>query len=553
MSRCQNSTIHTYPVVTAPAVSAAIYLCLVPPLFAPGQIAHAVVSVAAGLIGSVLPIGAIHRNETGEGGVYGDETAVNPTQRRLEIVARVCLGIALAALILTVRLPRGTGIPRYAIDTTGEVTVFGRAVEDLRPSATGTRALRIALDEVRDRRDWRGSARGEIVVLWDGPESLLAADGVRRLVPLRHDGIAVVLNADERNDTASDGSAEIRGYRWVSVEDMTVTPTTRRDVEARRFVRTAIRRRLARLSSSSRGVLAALILGDRRGLDRELSENVRKSGAAHILALSGMHLGVLAALLAVATRRLLPRGSAAVIGCVVLGWYVWVAGTIPSLLRAYAMVCVGAVATLRYRRVPPLVILARGIVVLCAIDPGITGELGFQYSVLALAGLLLLAPGVVAWGEYLLPRRVALYGGTSLAALLVTAPLSIALFGAFYPAGVIMAGVLSAVVVVQIWIGLVYIGVARIPVVGTVLASITEGVTAALARLAAVGAMVPGFDHVAIPAPDGEGIEIQQPEVIIVAVLLLVSLWWCVLLLRRRRRARWRIEGSRWNESHLDY
>jgi competence protein ComEC len=339
----------------------------------------------------------------------------------------------------------------------------------------------------------------------------------------------------------------------VSVADLEVTPTARRDVPIRRRLRSGIQNRLARLSSSSRGVLAALILGDRRGLAPELSENVRKSGAAHVLALSGMHLGVLAALLALGTRRLLPRGIAVMIGCTVLGAYVWVAGAIPSLLRAYAMVCIGAVAVLRHRRVPPVVILARGIVVLCVIEPGITGELGFQYSVLALAGLLLLAPGVVAWGEYLLPRQIALYGGTSLAALLVTAPLSVALCGSFYPAGIIMAGALSAGVVLQIWIGLVYIGVAGVPVLGTFVGGVTEGVTGVLGRIAAAGARVPGFDRVAVPASAEGGFGIRQPLVILVSVLLLVSLWLCVLLLRRRRRLRWRCEGSRWNESHLDY
>jgi len=518
----QNTTSRPYPVVTAPAVTAAVYLCLLSPVLYPARSAHAIGAIGAVLLGSIVIV-------------------IVPGLPGRLVIARICVGIALASSLLALRIPPSGDVPFWAIDVRGPVTVVGHAAEDLRPSAGGTRALRVTLDDVHDRRGWRGSAQGELVILWDGPETLLTSRGDRRVVPLRHDGITVTLEAGPG------------AFRWVSVADITVTPASRRDVSVRRTARSGIRNRLGRLSSSSRGVLAALILGDRAGLDAVLSENVRRSGAAHVLALSGMHLGVLAALLAVATRRLVPRGIAVILGCVLLGVYVWIAGPIASLLRAYAMVCVGAVAILRHRRVPPLVILARSVVVLCAIDPGITRELGFQYSVLALTGLLLLAPGVVAWGEYLLPRRVALYGGTSLAALLVTAPLSVVLFGAFYPAGIIMAGVLSALVVLQIWIGLVYLGVAGVPVVGTAVGQLTEGVTGVLGRVAAAGARVPGFDQVAVPAGRDRGFQLQQPGVIVVSGLLLVSLWLCVLLLRRRRRTRWCTEGSRWNESHLDY
>ena len=137
----------------------------------------------------------------------------------------------------------------------------------------------------------------------------------------------------------------------------------------------------------------ALTTGLRGSLDKQLTENFRAAGTAHVLAISGLHIAMVGGLalgvgaLAVGRRwqlyLLLPLAAV---------WsYAALAGFSPSVTRAAIMASAYLLARAmgRQRSVLPAVGLAAGLMV--AVDPAILGSVSFQLSFAAVAGIALLA------------------------------------------------------------------------------------------------------------------------------------------------------------------
>jgi len=86
------------------------------------------------------------------------------------------------------------------------------------------------------------------------------------------------------------------------------------------------------------GLAAALLVGDRESLDPALAETFRRTGTSHMLALSGLHVGVVAVLvlrpLVRVAGRVLPGGGALALGLALLGLYVALAGAHAPIVRA---------------------------------------------------------------------------------------------------------------------------------------------------------------------------------------------------------------------------
>lgn len=405
-----------------------------------------------------------------------------------EAAERIVVGLIIGCALVSVgtyRIARINHAPRSAILPYGEVLVTARALQDLRPSASGIRVLPVIVDEITDRRGWRGSGTGRSVLLWDGEATIVTADRTERIVPQRGDILRF----------ATTSEAFGRGTVWLTDDDISVTRRDSIASRVRRGVRRTLRERFERLERSTRGLMVALLLGDRGSVSPDTYEAVRRSGAAHVLALSGMHLGVLAIIVSAALRRILPSALAVGVTAVALFGYVWIAGWIPSLLRAIAMVGVAALAAIRSIRLPPGTVLARGVLILYAIDPSIAYEIGFQYSVCALVGLIYGAPFLVAHLRYLFPRWIAGYVGVSTAALLCTTPLSLALFGTVYPAGIVMAGVLSIGVTLLMWVGLGYLAIAPLPGIGLLVGRSLEAGVTLFSTIAGWGAQIPELNR----------------------------------------------------------
>ncbi|WP_410875010.1 ComEC/Rec2 family competence protein [Nocardia sp. A7] len=185
------------------------------------------------------------------------------------------------------------------------------------------------------------------------------------------------------------------------------------------------------LPPDAAGVLPALVVGDTAALSDEVRDAFEIAGLQHLCVVSGANFTIiLTALLALA--RLLtagPRTSAAA-AAVVVGLFVVIARPDPSVLRAAAMGSVTVLALLTGRRKQALPALCAAVIGLLAVAPQLAVSAGFALSVIATAGLILLAPSWADWlrerGWWRAPAEIV---AVSAAAFVVTVPLLVALSG----------------------------------------------------------------------------------------------------------------------------
>ena len=195
-------------------------------------------------------------------------------------------------------------------------------------------------------------------------------------------------------------------------------------------VRAALRESVAELPPDRRVLVPALVDGDDAGLDPALADDFRTTGLTHLLAVSGTNLTLVVGFALVVARWLHVRGRwLYLVGAGGILGFVLLARAEPSVLRAAAM---GSVALLgmgangadRGTRA-----LGVATIVLLLVDPALASAVGFGLSVLATAGILLLAP---AWRDALagwLPRWVAEAVAVPAAAQLACTPLIAAIAG----------------------------------------------------------------------------------------------------------------------------
>ncbi|NKQ53821.1 DUF4131 domain-containing protein [Amycolatopsis sp. K13G38] len=213
-------------------------------------------------------------------------------------------------------------------------------------------------------------------------------------------------------------------------------------------MREALRHACSVLSADAAGLLPGLVVGDTSGLSSQVDREFTEAGLTHLTAVSGSNLAVVAGavLLLLRLLRAGPRLSASVAGCALVGFVV-LAGSEPSVLRAGAMGAVALLALALGRQRSVLPALAAAVIVLVALEPAMAVSFGFALSVLATAGLVLLAP---RWVEAMTRRGVPLGVAEGLAiplaAFLVTAPVIAGMAGQVSVVS-IAANVLAAPVV----------------------------------------------------------------------------------------------------------
>ncbi len=135
------------------------------------------------------------------------------------------------------------------------------------------------------------------------------------------------------------------------------------------------------LPAPSSELLTAILFGQRSRLPEEVEHNFRRAGAGHLMAVSGLHVGLVAALVAGAWKILGLRGPFPVVTAVALVLaYAYLTGMRPSALRAALMVSMslGAVLLERDRDLPTAVSFAA--LVTLFINPLLLFTAGFQLS-----------------------------------------------------------------------------------------------------------------------------------------------------------------------------
>lgn len=186
------------------------------------------------------------------------------------------------------------------------------------------------------------------------------------------------------------------------------------------------------------GIIQALLLGQRHELSKEVYTNYKNAGAVHILAVSGLHIGIVLLLLKFLLKPLerLPRGKTIVL-IVTLGilWgYAFIAGLSPSVIRAVSMFSFVAYALYLNRPTSTYNILALSMFfILLSYDPMLLFQVGFQLSYAAVFSIFWLFPKLQHfWNpENLILKKCWQLLSVSLAAQIGVLPLSLFYFHQF--------------------------------------------------------------------------------------------------------------------------
>lgn len=160
------------------------------------------------------------------------------------------------------------------------------------------------------------------------------------------------------------------------------------------------------LSREKAGLLESLIFGAKGRVAPDLREAFRKAGASHLLAVSGLHVGVVVGFLLLLARGLrLPGKSGAVMGMAGVLVYVLSTGAPPSALRAGLMTSAGLLAVLFGRRKDSHRFLGVSAQLLLLANPHLVFDTGFRLSFGATSGILWLAEPIRRLGRCLGPSR----------------------------------------------------------------------------------------------------------------------------------------------------
>jgi competence protein ComEC len=238
-----------------------------------------------------------------------------------------------------------------------------------------------------------------------------------KMIPPKEEGAAPLFSAASVHITAPAGKAE--------------------------QMRTAVRLKLVSLYAGKTwgGLALALLLGVRDNLDMELAQSYRKAGLSHILALSGMHLGIIAAVLAFFLKKPLGLRGAAALSSLCIVVYVYLAAVQPSLARSAVMYLLGVLTIFCAlpRKLP--LILGLSFIIQIVIWPSSGDSLSFILSYLALAGILFIGAPLRRLFSGLLPDPLAMPLSASLGAFIASMGVTAFYFSLVQPAG-ILAGLL---------------------------------------------------------------------------------------------------------------
>jgi competence protein ComEC len=420
------------------------------------------------------------------------------------------LSLALAALAAGFSLgfaarlaspgPPGLGLKEGAVSG-----LTGTLKDDPRGLAGGRGMAFLDLENASGKGGLRASAKGEVLVFF--PE-----EAIPRLRAFGRGSRVYIEGAFLPPEKGGSGPF----FRAGGVHIMEAAPAIER-------FRTGIRLRvLEKFSPYPWGGLgAALLLGVRDSLETELAASYRDAGCSHVLALSGMHLAVVSAVIAFLLKKPLGLKAAAILGAVFILLYTGLVGSQPSLERAALMYLLGTLAVLGAFPRRPAVLLALAFVIQICRSPASGDSLSFILSYLALAGILSLGGSVHGLLRGIAPEALSGPLAASAGAFIASAWVSAVFFGILRPVGIIAGLVIVPLTTVFMIFAMAYLGAASLlPLLAAPLGSVLSLLYGVLFRIAELSGRVPGL-------------EVSNPHAVL-AVTLLVS---AALILAWKRRS----------------
>ena len=162
------------------------------------------------------------------------------------------------------------------------------------------------------------------------------------------------------------------------------------------------------LSDEAQALARGMLLGDKSELSRELVQSFRTAGMSHMMAVSGLHVGIIMSVIwmlfrpvewvvtyvaPIRMRTYYTLGTVKRLATIALtALYVWSIGAPPSAVRAGVMLSLCLIGWMLHRPTSAWRCMILAALVLLAWDPWSIGNVGFQLSFLAVTGILCFQP-----------------------------------------------------------------------------------------------------------------------------------------------------------------
>ena len=396
------------------------------------------------------------------------------------------LGIS-AGAVLPGRAPDGVVFAVSPADIHG---ISGTLLEDPRVVSGGRVMASLSLGRTMSAGGVSASASGEITVFF--PEE--SAERLREFGRGTEVAASGYLRIPNRDGSRFDA------YLF-SADSLHITKPAPPLERFRTGLRLSLIRRFSRPDSGELsngvpwgGLAQSLLLGVRDNLDSGFAASYRKAGCSYILALSGMHLAVLTALISLLLKRALGMRAAAVAGAVIIIMYCFLVGPFPSLVRSALMYLLGVMAVLGMLKKDVFSLLCMAFVLQLAVTPQAGFSIAFMLSYLALAGIIIIGGKLARIFRGKIPNAILVPLSASFGAFVVTAGITVFYFDILYPAGII-AGVILAPLATPFMVGSILWLILDLisPAISSVLNLPLSLLYTLMERVASLAAYIPGI------------------------------------------------------------
>jgi competence protein ComEC len=241
-------------------------------------------------------------------------------------------------------------------------------------------------------------------------------------------------------------------------------------------------------SKKEQGVVEALLIGYRDDMDKDLNQSYSNTGVVHIVAISGLHLGMIYGGLLWLLQPLSRRSRtgkifSAVIILSVLWTFTFLAGAVASILRAAVMFSGIVLAELFSRKSNIYNMMSASAFCLLVINPFLLWDVGFLLSYTAIIGIVLLSKPISHWFHFQnkILHKIWQLSAVTLSAQVFTLPLILYYFHQF-PVYFLVANLVAVPLSELIlYAGLLLLAFSKISSwLATILGIITEKLTTAL-------------------------------------------------------------------------
>ncbi len=266
-------------------------------------------------------------------------------------------------------------------------------------------------------------------------------------------------------------------------------------------IRSAIKDTLfSNLSKDTAAICYGMLIGDTDFIAPDAMQSFRYGGVAHIFAVSGLHIGLIYGIAYFLIKKLLLNTQAAsIISVLLIFFYAGICGFTLSSVRAAIMCAVNAFTKIVHFKYDGLNSLAFSVIIVLAITPVSLFSLGYQLSVCAVGGILILSKNIEkALSRAKIPNKISSAAGVSFGAQLGTMPVMLSGFGYLSGAGMVLN--IVVVPVISALFSLMFLGTIICTIIPPIASSLVpvaalplEGVLSFLLSFGFENSLITGF------------------------------------------------------------